>query len=488
MAVICRHMLKHLLITISIAGLCAPAYAQNGGFADSLELQAGTTGTIATKDYLPLWLMSKRFGTISDRQADLSTHLRLRNTHRFGQAEDFYLRYGVNLYNNNQFKDVFFEEAYIKAGYRKWEIRAGRYEEVTGEPDPALSSGSLGISGNALPIPKIGIALTDYADVPFTNGWLQVKGQFSHGWLGKDQFIKNAYLHEKTFYLRIGKERLRVYGGVQHFAAWGGNRSDLPKIKSSFSDYWNVVIGKEGDDGTVNSDQIAPNRPGDHRGVLEGGISWENETMLLQLYNQQMFETGQNISLKNTDRLLGLSYKNKNPDGVLSKVLMEFINTKKMNNWHPLNVRESYYNNGVYLTGWEYRGRIIGTPLFINRERGQHYFSDVKPFDWDQHRDSIAGRGWNIINNRVTGLHIGGLYNISNAFLGKTLITYTKNFGNYNDANFSNALTQWYTLQEVRWNTPVRGFSLTGGLAVDWGNLGSNTGFMLGAQWDLGSH
>lgn len=479
--------MKHLLITISLAGCCVPVLAQNGSFADSLQVQAGTTGTVASQEYLPLWLTAKHFGTISDRKSDLSTHLRLRNTHRFGQEEDFYLRYGINLYNNNHFRDVFFEEAFARLGYRKWEIRGGRYEEMLGEQDHSLSSGAWGISGNALPIPKIGIALTEYADVPFTNGWLQVKGQFSHGWMGKDQFIKNAYLHEKTLYLRIGKERLRVYGGVQHFAVWGGNRSDLPKIKNSFSDYLNIVIGKEGDDGTVNSDEFAPNRPGDHRGVLEGGITWENDAMLLQLYNQSMFETGQNISIKNTDRLLGLSYRNKNEDGALRGLTLEFINTKKMNNWDPLNVRESYYNNGTYLTGWEYQGRIIGTPLFINRQRGQHYFSDVKPFDWNQHRDSIAGRGWNVISNRVTGLHLGGRYTIGSALQGKTLITYTKNFGNYNDANFTRGLTQWYTLQEVQWRTPLNGFSVTGGLAVDWGNLGSNTGFMLGAQWSFGS-
>ncbi|WP_119080295.1 capsule assembly Wzi family protein [Chitinophaga alhagiae] len=480
--------MKNLLLTISLAGCCVPAFAQNGNFADSLQLQAGTTGTVATQEYLPLWLTVKRFGTISDRKSDLSTYLRLRNAHRFGQEEDFYLRYGISLYNNNHFRDVFFEEAFARVGYRKWEIRGGRYEEMLGEADQELSSGAWGISGNALPIPKIGIALTEYADVPFTNGWLQVKGQFSHGWMGKEQYIRNAYLHEKTLYLRIGKERLKVYGGIQHFAVWGGNRSDLPKIKNSFSDYLNIVIGKEGDDGTVINEEIAPNRPGDHRGVLEGGVSWENEALQFMLYNQSMFETGQNISIKNTDRLLGLSYRNKNEDGALRGLTLEFINTKKMNSWDPLRVRESYYNNGIYLTGWEYQGRIIGTPLFINRQRGQHYFSDIRPYDWSQPKDSISGRGWNIISNRVTGLHLGGRYRIGTAIQGRTLITYTKNFGNYqNTATFNGGLTQWYTLQEIQWNTPLTGFSVTGGLAADWGKLGNNTGFMLGARWSFGS-
>ncbi|MGX5818972.1 capsule assembly Wzi family protein [Chitinophaga lutea] len=461
----------------------AHANAQTAGFSDSLQLRVSTTGTVASKDYLPLWLAAKRFGTISDQRSDLSTGLMLRNAHQLDANGDWYLRYGIHAYNNNHFRDFFFEEAFVKAGYRKWELRAGRYEEITGEMDPELSSGSWGISGNALPIPRIGIALTDYADIPFTNGWVQAKGQFTHGWMGDDRFIHGAYLHQKSLYLRVGKNALRVYGGIEHFALWGGNRPDLPKLNTSFSDFLNIVLGKEADDGTVNSPEYRPNRPGDHRGVLEGGITWENDATKLHLYNQSMFETGQNISFKNTDRLLGIGYLNKREEGALRKLTLEFIHTKKMNDWLPLNVRESYYNNGIYLTGWEYQGNIVGTPLFINRQRGRHYFDDIQPFDWNLHKDSIAGKGWNIINNRISGLHAGGLYKIGPSVEAKTLITYTRNFGNYQEGNFNVSKTQWYTLQEVRWDTPLPGFSIKGGVAFDWGDLGGNSGFLLGAQW-----
>jgi len=463
-----------LLIIFALLGI-SRAHAQ---FTDSLEVKAGTTGTVASKDYQPLWLVSNRFGIISDRKADLSTHARISDIHLLN--ENFYIRYGLDLYNNNQFKDVFIQEGFLKAGYKKLEFRAGRYEERIGEMDKDLSSGSWGISGNARPIPKIGFALTDYVDIPFTNGWLQFKGQISHGWMGKDQYIPGAFLHEKTIYVRIGKKQLRAYGGLQHYALWGGNRPDLPKIKSSFKDFLNVFIGKEGDDGTVNSDEYRPNRPGDHRGVLEGGITWENDNMLLHVYNQSMFETGQGLTFKNTDRLLGFSYLNKNK---LLKFTAEYLKTKQMNDFFPLNVRESYYNNGVYQSGWEYQNRIIGTPLFIVRQRGQHYFNDIKPFDWSKPKDSISGKGWNIINNRITGLHLGAMYMLGSSLKARTLLTYTKNYGNYLEPHFEPALTQWYTLQEVSWQTPLEPLSLTGGAAVDWGDLGNNAGFMLGVQW-----
>lgn len=456
-----------------------------GQFADSLNIRVGTQATIASKEYQPLWLVSNRFGTIADRKSDLSTFIRLDNHHVLDPEENFHLRYGVSLYNNDHFSKVLLEEAYIKGAYRKLELRAGRYEEIIGEMDKDLSSGSLGVSGNALPIPKISIALSDYVAIPFTNGWLQFKGQFSHGWMGEHQYIRNAFLHEKTIYFRVGKRKLKLFGGLQHYALWGGNRDGLPDIKTSFSDYVNVVLAKEADDGTVNSDEIRPNRPGDHRGVLEGGIDWENDNMLLRLYNQTPFETGQGIDIRNVDRLLGIIYINKKESPILQKLTAEFIYTKQMNDFFPLNVRESYYNNGVYLTGWEYMDNIIGTPLFINRQRGSKYFETVKPFDWDAPLDSIRGKGWNIINNRVTGIHLGAMYNIIPDLSAKTLLTYTKNFGTYHTGVFNPARTQWYALQQVNYQTPLQGLSLTGGVALDWGDIGDNAGFTLGVQWQF---
>lgn len=471
-------MKKTLIITVLVLVNVLRVDAQ---FADSLQIKVGTIGTVATKDYQPLWLYSKRFGTIADEKTDLSTYIRLTNKHDLGN--DYHISYGLSLYNNNHFHDLPLEEGYIKAGWRKLEFRAGRYEEIIGEMDKDLSSGSLGISGNALPIPKISLAIADYISVPFTHNVLQFKGQFSHGWMGGDQYIKGAYLHEKNFYLRIGKNKFKAWGGVQHYAVWGGNRPDLPKIKSTFKDYLNVVFVKEADDGTVNSDSILPNRPGDHRGIVEGGFDWEDDNMLIRLYNQTPFETGQGIDIRNIDRLLGIMYVNKKEDGWLRKLTGEFMYTKQMNDFYSLDVRENYYNNGIYLSGWEYHQRIIGTPLFINRTRGSKYFESIKPFDWNDHRDSISGKGWNIINNRVIGVHLAGAYNIGESITGKTMVTYTKNFGTHFKGPLSPFMNQFYTLQEISYTTPVPGLSINAAAAFDFGDITDNAGFMLGVQW-----
>ena len=461
--------------------MCTNAFAQRW-LTDSLEVHAGAVGTAAAKDYQPLWLLSSHYGTISDRKGDMSMHVGFSKQHIW--QNKYYVKYGLDVYNNDHFSRTFIEQGYVKAGYKHWEIRAGRYEEIIGEVDKDLSSGSMGISGNALPIPKIGIAVTEYTPVPFTNGWLQFKGLLSHGWMGKDQFIKDAWLHEKNFYLRIGKNKLRLYGGIQHYAVWGGNRKDLPAITNSWQGLWDVLLVKTKDDGTVGNADIQPNRPGDHRGIIEAGIDWENDQLALHAFNQTPFESGQGIDIRNIDRLLGITYINKKTGRWLEKITAEFIYTKQSNDFFLLRLRESYYNNGVYLTGWDYHERIVGTPLFIDRNRGQQYFRDMKPLNWDAPKDSLRGRGGNIINNRVAGGHIGLLYHLTKKITGKTLITYTQNYGTYtNPALFTPMKRQWYTLEELHYRLPQQGITITAAVALDHGDLTNNTGFMLGVLW-----
>ena len=52
-------------------------------FADSLQLEVGTVASVASKEYQPLWLIANKFGTISDRKSDISSHLSVANIHRF---------------------------------------------------------------------------------------------------------------------------------------------------------------------------------------------------------------------------------------------------------------------------------------------------------------------------------------------------------------------------------------------------------------------
>jgi len=485
--------MKRIYLSLIFVWCFYSSYAQ-GSFTDSLKLAIGTWGTVASKDYQPLWSVSNRFGAIRDQKSDLSTFISISNKHLlndnnqypgFSEDSPWSISYGADVYNNKHFGTVFFQQAYIKLNYGAWQLRGGRYKEIVGEMDADLSTGSLGISGNALPIPKVGIALTQYSRVPFTNGWLQVKGLFSHGWMGNNRYMKDAYLHEKTLYLRIGKNKLKLYGGIQHYAEWGGRRDDWTSLDRSVKGFMNVVLLKEADDGSVDyGDSVKthrPNRAGDHRGVIEAGLEYDFERVKLNVYNQTPFDTGQGIDIRNIDRLFGISLTNKE-DSFWRKFLAEFIYTRQMNDFYSAQYRESYYNNGVYKTGWEYEDRIIGTPLFINRQRGSKYFSEIAPYDWDAEQNTIPGNS-NIINNQVIGGHIAALYTIDRRFGARSMITYTRNYGG--NKVLKPHKDQCYTLQEVNYKLPSDNVLLTAGFAYDFGDLSKNFGMILGVKWQL---
>lgn len=460
---------------------------------DSLQINVGVIGSGANNSYQPLWLVANRWGAISDRSHDLSTYVGFSKTNNFGSYTSrsstgvisqprFYIEYGANLINNNQFNDVILQEAYIKAGYKQLEVRVGRFKYIPGEVDKDLSSGSMGVSGNALPIPQITLALTNYIDVPFTDGWIQIKAQLSHGWLGSDRYL-NSFYHEKNVYLRAGKKRFKFFIGAQHYAEWGGRRGDI-QLDRSFNGLLNVFFAKNGaDDGTGTDPAVeliyGPYHAGDQRGLVEVGFDLETNKHLIHFYHQTPFEGPNGVNIRNIDNLSGISIAPKKQAFGIKKILAEFIYTKQMEGYAPVTQRQSYYNNGYYRTGWEYENLIVGTPLFINRYRAQRYsyFRDmgIKSFDWQN--DAIPGNS-NIVVGGIVGGNIGLLLQFSKSFYGRTKLTYT-------NATFQggNNLNQFYSLQEFYYNVS-KSLKISAGFALDAGTFSQTAGGLIGLHWE----
>jgi len=465
-------------LSLSFLLLSTTAFAQP---LDTLKLQVGTMATLASKGYQPLWITSNRFGLLSDEGADLATYAGIGNTHTLPTGNhDFRIEYGANVVNNNHFNRVIIQQGYLKVRYGALEFRGGRFEEVLGDVDPLLSTGSLGISGNALPIPKIGLALPEYTPVPFTNGWLQIKGQISHGWMGNEQSMKRAWLHEKTFYAKFGKGPFKVYGGLQHFGVWGGERGNF-SLDRSWKGFFDVLFAKEANDGSV-SGEIRPNRAGDQRGLIEFGGDLEIDDALFHMYFQVPFESGMGIDIRNIDRVGGLNVTFKEHHW-LDRLLFEFIYTKQMESFQNAQL-QSYYNNGVYATGWEYHYQNIGTPLFLSRYRGSN-FLPITAVDWRHDEDPSLGNT-NFINNRIIGGHFGMLHRYSSTITARTLITFTRNFGTHNNFITSSPQNQLYTIHEIKADIQqVQGLQISAGIAYDTGGFYNNVGGLLGISYQL---
>ena len=459
--------------------------------ADSLQINAGTSLTLSKKGYQPLWLIANRWGSIANNQHDASTFIGFSNANYFGNyirdsnpagisQPKFYVKYGANFINNNQFNNIILQEAYIKAGFKAIEIRAGRFKFIPGEVDQDLSSGSLGVSGNALPIPQITFALTDYVNLPFTKGWLQIKGQLSHGWLGGNRYL-NSFYHEKNLYLRAGKRNFKLFVGAQHYVEWGGRRDDIA-LDRSLNGFLDVFFAKNGSDDGTGTDPAGliygPYHAGDHRGLIELGFDLETTTYLMHFYHQTPFEGPNGVDIRNIDNLSGISVTPKNKFALIKKILVEFIYTKQMENYAPVMQRQGHYNNGHYRTGWEYENMIVGTPLFLNRYRAKNYNyfqdKDVRPFDWNS--SDIPGNS-NIIVDGIVGGNIGLLLQFSSRFYGKTKLTYTN--GKFRG---SDNLNQFYSLQELNYNIS-KSLTISTGVALDVGDFSHNVGGLIGIHW-----
>lgn len=482
--------MKKLLPIFLFVLMAATSDAQ---LPDSLQINAGSIGTVAKEGYQPLWLVANRWGAISDKQYDASTYVGFSNANYFGRnyishsnptgiaQPMFYVKYGANLINYNHFSGTTLQEAYVKAGFKHLEVRAGRFKYIPGEVDQDLSSGSLGVSGNALPIPQITIALTDYVNIPFTNGWLQIKGQLSHGWFGANRFL-NSYYHEKNLYLRAGKRKFKLFAGAQHYVEWGGQREGI-QLDRSFKGFLNVLLStNNADDGSgIDPTQLKSGsyRAGDQRGIFEVGFDLETNKLLLHGYHQTPFDGTWGVDIRNVDNLSGISIAPKKEKAVVKKVLLEFIYTQQAENYAPPLNRQAYYNNGYYKTGWEYDNRIVGTPLFINRSRAQYYpyFQQrgIQPFDWT--RNDLPGNS-NIIYNKIIGGNIGLMLRFSDRLSGKTRLTYTN--GQYQ--NSGPGLGQFYSLQELYYSVS-KSLKVSAGFGLDAGQFSHNTGGLVGLNW-----
>ncbi len=489
--------MRHSFLLLIIAHLCiVPTIAQ---FTDSLHIVIGTTGTIASEDYQPLWLKANRFGAITNQKADLSTHILITNNHILSKATGTgngdtskrnlpgYIAYGVDLYNNNHFENTFLQEAYIKAGIKNWELRGGRYKEIVGEVDPFLSSGSLAISGNAMPIPKISIASTRYIDVPYTKGWLQFKARFGHGWLGKTNYVKGSFLHEKSFYLKIGKQKFNAYAGLNHFAQWGGTHPS-GKAPSRFKDYLYIIAGGKGNaaDPVYQQGPIdIANAVGNHLIIPDIGFSLKANTSIFKLYTQTIFEKGKGRSANERDRLVGLKVLSRDrlvgfswengKNNWLRKVVLEGLFTKYQGGPVLYVGQDNYYNNATYRTGWVYQDKIIGTPLFITRNDALKFHSKI---------DTSGVSNYNITSNRVNGVHLGFSGYVANNLTYRMLTTYIQHYGNYNNNIFDPKKKQLHFLLEGSYQVS-KAVNLTAAVGLDNGDLSNNTGGSLKIEWQL---
>jgi hypothetical protein len=242
-----------------------------------------------------------------------------------------------------------FSSTYIKFG--KY------YRDFSTYLNDDLSSGSMLVSKNAEPLPKIGLIGSFYLK-KYNN--YNIDYGIAHGKFEKNNFYnKSPMLHEKFIYLKHNSKETEWGIGFVHEAIWGGSTigGRLPGDQpSTLKDFFKIIIAADGpDEGGQHLNAL-----GNHLGIWDFYYQIKQKDKSLKLYHQHFFEDTSGLRFANkTDGLWGVELKNYVKD---SNILFEYLNTSNQN-IDPPYVSDSYYIHGLYQSGWSYKGYVLGNPF-----------------------------------------------------------------------------------------------------------------------------
>ena len=374
---------------------------------------------------------------------------------------------------------LFFPELYAGVSGRLVRIWGGRRAYEIGETAGPLSMGSLGTGLNATPLPKVVVETPGFLPVPWTSGYLEIRGYLAHGWFDDPRHTRGAYLHQKFLYGRLNLHGWQFYGGLVHDAQWGGTSPIYGPQPDGLDDWWRVFWGMAGAPDTPPADQIY--YQGNHLGIWDVGLKGQIGTVGLHVYRHFLFNDKDGLKLKNPgDGLLGVALTFEELS--ITQVVYEYLYSKRQSGPIPPGPgrggpggQDNYYNHWLYRSGWTYYGRTISNPLFFPYPDGQ-----------------IVGVN-RIANNRIVAHHVGLAGTLPGAVSYTFMITYSRNYGTYQARDLArrNGQPYFYEHGPRQWSWYVAlarpltaQFTLHLALALDRGAVyPRSTGLEVALRW-----
>ena len=434
---------------------------------------------------LPFWHTSNQLGIYDKSPSIISESFK-------GKNNLFEYNFIVVL-DPTDFSNFYIPIASINNNNNNYQLKAGRWiDNLTNES--ILSTGSLLISKNALPITKISLRTNEYKNFSIFNFQFSMKAGISHGWMSKERYVKAPLLHEKFLYINKDfKNQMTFRVGLVHEAMWGGETEKHGQQSQSLNDYLRVLTFSPGSKSSLIQEQI--NTLGNHLGVWDIVFTKIQKKLEFKLYYQHPFEDGSGayqyffdelkafrFPLKSFDGLFGIEIINNNSK-LFNILLYEYLNTMYQSGSKAASDStygwDNYYNHYIYQSGWVNEGRVISNPLFTLGSNFGHYNNSNY-----------------IINNRIKSHHIGISGNISKMVEYKLLFTYSKNYGIYYDQNrfynenriykFEGGVKQLSQLFEFSFKDILENLNVQISYAVDRGQLlDDRKGIFLKLNYDL---
>lgn len=405
-----KKLILSLIALICISGL---AVAQDDSEDLPYNIKTGFTFMMNPQGFdedLPFWMHVNRDGRIDQNSANALNYIE-GNIQLFKNSI-FEIESGGSITSRySSSPSIFFDKAYVDIKAYNFKLTAGRFIDPLAMKEDELSTGSFMYSRNATPIPKIAFSTDGFVGVPGTNNIVRYNGLFAHGWFENDRYVKNAYLHEKYFYLSIKYAFFDAVGGIVHNVQWSGESQSIGQLPTGWQTFWEVITA------TGSSEETAPggeqsNAVGNSVAAYDFSLGLYFDNFDMRAYRLFYLEDKVSTRFRSPwDGIWGLTIKPKN-NSLIRNIIWEHNNTKRMDSYdfEPRGTA-SYYNNGIYRTGWTYEGRVIGNPMLLT--------------------DGTTERP--IYNNIIIAHHFGLSGSLSNAVNYKMLYTFSRNYGEVQD-------------------------------------------------------
>ncbi len=373
-----------IIFLLSVAGLSdarAEPPASEFLYGFSLNSLAGTSGEA------PFWLHANRYGKFDQFSNNTTLTLFGSSDYQFDSGLSFST--GVDLlFRAADDAVVRFQQAYLQLGYGHFTLSGGRRYEEIGFVNRSLTTGSLDLTQNARPIPRITLSTDKMREVPGTGGFLNYKGSLSHGWMDDDddRYVTNSYFHKKYLYLQIFSEEAPVVprGGLVHYALWAGESPDHGTLPSDFGAYRDVFFSLARDSREILGGGQLPNRYQNHGGTYDFSLIFNIDSHRLVLNRQFILEDTPNARFGTPFDGLWAATLELRPDSrtfwrgerpsdwnfdhrpFLKSIHYEHLNTREGLSRYSHRDETSYfnyYNHSSFRGGWTYEGRTVGNPL-----------------------------------------------------------------------------------------------------------------------------
>lgn len=460
----------------------------------------------------PLWLNANKYGLSSLEECNV--YLRGAVTRPIGMdsIRRWGLGYGIDLALPYHYtSDIIVQQAYAQVRWLHGTLTIGSKHYPLEMKNDDLSSGSQTLGINARPVPQVRLALPDYWTLPFSNGWLSVKGHVAYGRMTDDhwqhdftqrksKYADNVRYHSKAGFIKIGNEEgfyplslelglemACTFGGTS-YAPMGSDSVRIVKGNARLKDYYRAFI--PGSSESIEKGTPYENAEGNQLGSWVMRLKYDDDDWCMSIYADRYFEdhssmlsldydgygTGEEWNEKKRSRFQLYSFKdwmlgtelNFKYNHWLRNIVFEYLYTKYQSGpiYHDhsegmtnhIGGNDNFYNHYIY-TGWQHWGQVIGNPLYLSpiyNEGGDIY----------------------VHNNRFMAFHLGFDGNPTERLHYRSLVTWQDGLGTYSDPYTKNRHSL-SVLVEADYRL-ARGWKVKGAWGMDAGNIrGNNQGWQI---------